>query len=144
MIYAYRTEEPLSAVDSWYFGHCSKAQIMEIREAEQMYLVRKRHGFLDMERRLAEEEKKTSKSVAPQREIFLDEQSYQKYRGRVKAKDLDLFFIHFMMTAKQSYPSIQAWYRRFVPDDKGYMTKQEWCEPGAFFFHISSSFLTPF
>lgn len=28
--------------DPWYFGHCSKAQIMEIREAEQMYLVRKR------------------------------------------------------------------------------------------------------
>ena len=57
-------------------------------------------------------------------------------------EDLDLFFIHFMITAKQSYPSIQAWYRpvgssskllrrRFVADDKGYMTKQEWCEPGA-------------
>lgn len=58
---------------------------------------------MDVERRLAEEERKSSasKTVAPQREvgqsqsasclvwceIFLDEQSYQKYRGRVKSAE---------------------------------------------------------
>lgn len=125
-------EDQMAHLDPWYFGHCLEDQekIAAIRDAEQSYLVRKRHLFLEQQRRLTQDEKDNSRTglIKPEREVFLDEQSYQKYRGRIKTEDLDIFHIHFIMTAKQTYGSATEWFRRFVPDKKSYMTKQEWYE----------------
>jgi len=119
-----------SWLDPWYFGHCQddKAKIMEIREAEERYLVRKRQKFLEDQRWLAQEEKESRGEVSERMKVFLDKNSYQAYRDRVKTQDLDLFYIHFMMTAKQIHESAHAWFRKFVPGGRSYMTNQEWCE----------------
>ncbi|CAL1150530.1 unnamed protein product [Cladocopium goreaui] len=123
-----RKEE--SFLDRWYFGHClhDQVKVMEIREAEERYLVRKRQKFMEAQKWLAQEEGESRGKVSDQMKIFLNNNCYQEYRGRIKTQDIDLFYIHFMMTAKQVHESARAWFRKFVPGGRSYMTKQEWCE----------------
>lgn len=123
-----RKEE--SFLDRWYFGRClhDQVKVMEIREAEERYLVRKRQKFMEAQKWLAQEEGESRGKVSDQMKIFLNNNCYQEYRGRIKTQDIDLFYIHFMMTAKQVHESARAWFRKFVPGGRSYMTKQEWCE----------------
>ncbi|CAJ1415705.1 unnamed protein product [Effrenium voratum] len=122
-------EDELSGEDPWYFGHLAndKAKIMEIREAEQHFLVRKRHAFLAVQRKLAKDEQEARQQVSEHMQVFLDEKSYTKYSGRVKTQDSDHFFILFIFAAKPAYKSAHAWFERFA-GPKGYMTKSEWYE----------------
>lgn len=122
--------DPVEHLDSWYFGHCGgdEARIREIRDAEQSFLVKKRHTFLAMQRKAAESAKETSSALPEQLKVFLDEKSYQNYRGRVHEQDIDLFFILFVFAAKPMYKSAQTWFDKFEVGEKGYMSKQEWYE----------------
>ncbi|CAL1170648.1 unnamed protein product [Cladocopium goreaui] len=73
-------EDDVTVLDRWYFGHCleDQAEIMAIRDAEQTYLVRKRHLFQGQQ-----EEKETATGlISPEREVFLDPQSHHKASER--------------------------------------------------------------
>ncbi|CAE7569066.1 lrrc39 [Symbiodinium natans] len=121
-------------LDAWYFGHCvgEEAKIRDIRDAEQSFLVKKRHTYLAMQRKIAESQQEASKDgktqLTEQTKAFLDEKSYQNYRGRIHEQDIDLFFILFVFAAKPMYKSAQTWFDKFEIGDKGFMSKQEWYE----------------
>ncbi|CAE7662001.1 Lrrc8d, partial [Symbiodinium pilosum] len=117
-------------LDSWYFGHCAgdQAKVREIRDAEQSFLVKKRHTYLAMQRKIAESAQAAKGEIPEYMKVFMDEKSYQNYRGRVHEQDIDLNFILFVFAAKPMYKSAQTWFDKFEVGEKGYMSKQEWYE----------------
>mmetsp|Transcript_18967 Transcript_18967/g.35566 ORF Transcript_18967/g.35566 Transcript_18967/m.35566 type:complete len:918 (+) Transcript_18967:65-2818(+) len=117
-------------LNSWYFGHTDgdEVKVREIRDAQQSYLVKKRHTFLAQQRQIAQETLKRDGTVSDQMQVFLEEKSYQNYRGRITSQDMDHFFILFVFAAKPMYKSAQTWFDKFEIGDKGHMTKTEFYE----------------
>eukprot|EP00931_Biecheleriopsis_adriatica_P007228 TRINITY_DN108536_c0_g1_i1.p1 TRINITY_DN108536_c0_g1~~TRINITY_DN108536_c0_g1_i1.p1 ORF type:complete len:923 (+),score=177.86 TRINITY_DN108536_c0_g1_i1:36-2804(+) len=124
--------EEESAAHKWYFGgeicKSNEKMVGRIREAEQAFLVRKRHSYLLQQRNQAEKLRLNGYHLSEEMESFLDHKSFENYRGKIPANEVDLFFALFVFAARTAYESAEMWYDKFEVGGKHYMTKQEWYE----------------
>eukprot|EP00930_Biecheleria_cincta_P055665 TRINITY_DN41965_c0_g1_i1.p1 TRINITY_DN41965_c0_g1~~TRINITY_DN41965_c0_g1_i1.p1 ORF type:complete len:974 (+),score=213.50 TRINITY_DN41965_c0_g1_i1:110-3031(+) len=122
-------------LDAWYYEHCKDDEdmIKSIREAEQKFLVAKRHKYLSAQAKLAQEVQAKDGTVPEHMKTILGNDAYLNYRGVVPLTDIDLTLSLFVFAARPCYQSAYMWYDKFeqglpTGESKGFMTKSEWCE----------------
>eukprot|EP00930_Biecheleria_cincta_P046471 TRINITY_DN32050_c0_g1_i1.p1 TRINITY_DN32050_c0_g1~~TRINITY_DN32050_c0_g1_i1.p1 ORF type:complete len:1053 (-),score=195.73 TRINITY_DN32050_c0_g1_i1:246-3404(-) len=123
----------LMSGDSYYFSHVhgDVEGCMNIRNAESILLMRKKHAYLKQLKKAAlafANVRETRPETVPEhlRELFMKDFDETKLTQKVPVQDLDLYFCSLVYGSKSAFTSIHALWDKFEVGEKGYMSLDEW------------------
>lgn len=133
VIFVEASKGNLMSGDSYYFSHVQGdvEGCIQIRNAESVLLMRKKHAFLKQLKKAALafaniEDARPEGVPEHLRELFIHDFDETKLTQKVPVLDLDLYFCSLVYGSKSAFTSIHALWDKFEVGEKGYMSRDEW------------------